>query len=105
MNIDKSYLSRIIKRHENSGYIRRERSAGDGCACHPFLTEDGKARAEDLIRKSNEEIAGVIKGLSSEEAAKNGFQKCLKYLKIIGDLGEHVRYNRRDKLRIYNRDL
>nr|WP_302591442.1 MarR family transcriptional regulator [uncultured Marvinbryantia sp.] len=67
MNIDKSYLSRIIKKHEKSGYIHRERSAEDSRSYHLFLTDDGKARAEDFIRKSNEEIAKVIRGLSSEE--------------------------------------
>lgn len=67
MNIDKSYLSRIIKKHEKSGYIHRERSAEDSRSYHLFLTDDGKVRAEDFIRKSNEEIAKVIRGLSSEE--------------------------------------
>lgn len=67
MNIDKSYLSRIIKRHEKSGYIHRERSAGDSRSYHLFLTDTGKIRAEDFIRKSNEEIGKVINSLSSEE--------------------------------------
>lgn len=67
LNIDKSYLSRVIKRHEQNGYIRRERSREDGRAYHLFLTEAGKARAEELIRKSNEEIGKIIGGLSPEE--------------------------------------
>lgn len=67
MNIDKSYLSRIIKRHEKSGYIHRERSAGDSRSYHLFLTDAGRIRAEDFIRKSNEEIGKAINGLSSEE--------------------------------------
>ena len=67
MNIDKSYLSRIIKRHEKSGYIHRKRSAGDSRSYHLFLTDAGKIRAEDFIRKSNEEIGKAINGLSSEE--------------------------------------
>lgn len=67
MNIDKSYLSRIIKRHEKSGYIHRERFAGDSRSYHLFLTDAGKIRAEDFIRKSNEEIGKAINGLSSEE--------------------------------------
>ena len=67
MNIDKSYLSRIIKRHEKTGYIHRERSAGDSRSYHLFLTDAGKTRAEEFIRKSNEEIGKVINGLSSEE--------------------------------------
>ncbi len=67
MNIDKSYLSRIIKKHEKSGYIHSERSAGDSRSYHLFLTNAGKTRAEDFIRKSNEEIGKAINGLSSEE--------------------------------------
>lgn len=67
MNIDKSYLSRIISKHEKSGYIHRERSAGDSRSYHLYLTDAGKMRAEDFIRKSNEEIGRVIHGLSSEE--------------------------------------
>ena len=67
MNIDKSYLSRIIKRHEKNGYIHRELSAGDSRSYHLFLTDAGKTRAEEFIRKSNEEIGKVINGLSSEE--------------------------------------
>lgn len=67
MNIDKSYLSRIIKRHEKDGYIHRERSTGDGRSYHLFLTDAGRLRAEDFIRKSNEEIGKAINGLSSEE--------------------------------------
>ena len=67
MNIDKSYLSRIISKHEKSEYIHRERSAGDSRSYHLYLTDAGKMRAEDFIRKSNEEIGRVIHGLSSEE--------------------------------------
>lgn len=67
MNIDKSYLSRIISKHEKSGYIHRERSVGDSRSYHLYLTDAGKMRAEDFIRKSNEEIGRVIHGLSSEE--------------------------------------
>lgn len=67
MNIDKSYLSRIIKKHEKSGYIRRERSAGDSRSYHLILTDAGKLRAENFIRKSNEEIREMISGLSLEE--------------------------------------
>lgn len=67
MNIDKSYLSRILKGHEKNGYIRREKSMGDGRAYLLYLTESGKARAEDFIRKSNEEISAIVKDLSSQE--------------------------------------
>lgn len=81
MNIDKSYLSRIIKRHEKSGYIYRERSTGDSRSYHLFLTDAGKTRTEDFIRKSNEEIGKVINGLSPDEE-----QRLTEALEIVTSL-------------------
>lgn len=70
MNIDKSYLSRIIRAHEKNGYIRREKSSEDGRFQKLFLTDTGKARAEEFIRKSNEEIGNIISGLSPDDEEK-----------------------------------
>lgn len=70
MNIDKSYLSRIIRAHEKNGYIRREKSSDDGRSQRLFLTDSGKLRAEEFIRRSNEEIGEIIKGLSKEDENK-----------------------------------
>lgn len=70
MNIDKSYLSRIIRAHEKNGYIRREKSSEDGRSQKLFLTDSGKARAEEFIRKSNEEIGNIIKGFSPEDEGR-----------------------------------
>lgn len=67
MNIDKSYLSRIIKEHEKNGYIDKRRSAEDIRSYRLYLTESGKKRAEGFINKSNEEIGTVIKNLSEED--------------------------------------
>lgn len=67
MNIDKSYLSRIIRGHEKNGYIRREKSAEDGRSQMLFLTDKGKNRAEEFIRKSNEEIGNIICGIPNED--------------------------------------
>ena len=67
MNIDKSYLSRIIKAHERNGYIVRKPSENDGRSLRLYLTEKGKKRAEHFIRTSDEEIGGIIDWLSSDE--------------------------------------
>jgi len=67
MNIDKSYLSRIIKAHENSGFVRRLPSPGDGRAYALYLTDSGKKRAEEFIRRSDEEIGSILQSLSEEE--------------------------------------
>lgn len=61
MNIDKSYLSRIIKKHEKSGYIFRKSSEKDSRAFEIYLTEKGKERARDFIQKSNEQIGEIEK--------------------------------------------
>lgn len=67
MNIDKSYLSRILKSHEKNGYLRRERSETDSRCYRLYLTETGKARAEAFIRKSDQEIGEVIRDLTEAE--------------------------------------
>ena len=67
MNLDKSYLSRILKNHMKNGYIRREQSVEDGRCYHLYLTESGTRRAEEFIRKSDEEIGEIIGALSDEE--------------------------------------
>lgn len=67
MNIDKSYLSRILKSHEKNGYLRRERSETDSRSYRLYLTETGKARAEAFIQKSDQEIGEVIRDLTEAE--------------------------------------
>ncbi len=67
MNIDKSYLSRIIKSHEKAGYIQRIPSNEDGRSYALFLTDKGKYRAEELIRRSDEEIGRILQNLSDDE--------------------------------------
>ncbi|MCH1982664.1 MarR family winged helix-turn-helix transcriptional regulator [Ruminococcus sp. OA3] len=53
MNIDKSYLSRIIKNHEKQGYIQRRRSDVDGRSYSLFLTMKGKERTKEFISESD----------------------------------------------------
>lgn len=67
MNIDKSYLSRILKGHERNGYLRRVRSEEDSRCYHLYLTDAGKLRAEELVLRSNREIGEILGGLSQEE--------------------------------------
>ena len=62
MNIDKSYLSRILNAHERNGFVRRSYALS--------LTDSGKAKAEEFIRKSNGEIGSLLQGLSEEERSQ-----------------------------------
>ena len=70
MNIDKSYLSRIIKGHEKKGYLYRTVSANDGRAYHLHMTEEGLQRTEYFIQRSNAEISEKIKDLDMDSCQR-----------------------------------
>lgn len=70
MNIDKSYLSRIIIAHEKNGYLRRTPSSDDGRSYAIFLTDKGKKRAEELIHKSDDDIGTILQNLSEDEKTR-----------------------------------
>lgn len=70
MNIDKSYLSRIIRSYEKKGYLTRTVSTTDSRAYHLNLTEEGMARITDFIRKSNRQIEDMIKTLDQDQCTE-----------------------------------
>lgn len=67
MNIDKSYLSKIISSHEKKGYIIKEPSKTDRRSFALYLTGKGKERALEFIRDSNNEIGNILIHLSADE--------------------------------------
>lgn len=67
MNIDKSYLSKIIARHEKNGYVKRIASRKDRRSYHLYLTEAGKKRAIEFIDQSEKEIESILEPLAREE--------------------------------------
>lgn len=70
MNIDKSYLSRIIKNHEKNGYITRKVSESDMRAFALHLTDKGTDRTRELIEKSNDEIGNIVATLSEKDCTQ-----------------------------------
>ena len=70
MNLDKSYLSRVLRAHEKNGFLRREPSPEDGRAYCLYLTGQGKARAKTFIAQSNAEIDQRLGSLTDTEAAE-----------------------------------
>lgn len=70
MNIDKSYLSRIIRTHEKKGYLIRNVSKTDSRAYHLHLTETGLMQTKDFIQKSNEQIKHIIHSLNRKECTE-----------------------------------
>lgn len=63
MNIDKSYLSRILQRYKRLGYLESHPSPADGRAHALFLTGRGRRKAEEYIRRSNEDISAMVAAL------------------------------------------
>lgn len=70
MNLDKGYVSRLLKAHEKNGYLYRVASPADGRASQLYLTDRGRARAEEFIRRSEEQIAALIAPLTPEECGE-----------------------------------
>ena len=70
MNIDKSYLSRIIRIHEKKGYLVRCVSETDSRTYHIHLTEQGIERTKDFISESNQQIKNIISHLNNDECKK-----------------------------------
>lgn len=70
MNLDKSYLSRVIKRHEKDGYLRRTPSPEDSRSFELHLTDAGREIAEDFIQRSNLQIGALLTSLDEEQCAR-----------------------------------
>ena len=70
LHIDKSYLSRLIKRFYKSGLIEKDKSDEDKRVTYIALTPKGIEEAERLIYITNNQIRTKISGLSSAECNK-----------------------------------
>lgn len=64
LSMDAGYLSRIIKKFEGYGFLRREKSSSDGRAYNLYITDLGRERMTELNNASSMQIAGLLKPLS-----------------------------------------
>ncbi len=67
LHVDKSYLSRILKKFESESLIKREVSQDDSRITVISLTESGNTLAKELIMKSNRQIEKKIMGISESD--------------------------------------
>ncbi|RNL95113.1 MarR family transcriptional regulator [Sinomicrobium pectinilyticum] len=81
MHIDKSYLSRILKKLEKDGLVTREKSGEDGRAYLLFLTETGKTEFNRLNRASDRQVVRLLEPLSGKE--KERLVELMKNIKRI----------------------
>lgn len=67
MHIDKSYLSRMLKRLEKERLVSRKQSREDGRAAMLSLTEKGQREFVQLNVASDEQISSLVKHLNEEQ--------------------------------------
>ncbi|MGE7841651.1 MarR family winged helix-turn-helix transcriptional regulator [Lysinibacillus sp. NPDC093712] len=67
LNIDRSYMSRIITKLSNDGLISKESSILDNRTKLIRLTPKGLDLFHQLNEKSDEQIVNLLQGLSSKE--------------------------------------
>ena len=64
LELDAGYLSRILRRFEDKGWLAREPAPHDGRQALLRLTEEGYATFAPLQQKSREETAGLLAGVA-----------------------------------------
>lgn len=67
LHIDKSYLSRLVKRFHKNGLIEKDKSDEDKRTTYITLTEKGSAETERLIELTNNQIKAKVNKLSFDE--------------------------------------
>ncbi len=67
LNMDKSYVSRILAKLEKSGFITRKRISGSKGIKQLYLTNAGNKEARQIDRNGDEQIAEKLKNLNTED--------------------------------------
>ncbi len=67
LEMDRSYMSRVIRKFERDGLIIRHTDDQDGRNLKIHLTEKGNAVFQELNNRSNEQIANIIAKLNSAD--------------------------------------
>lgn len=67
LNMDKSYVSRILAKLEKNGYLTRELVAGTKGIKKLSLTESGLEKAKQIDQSGDKQIYDKLKNISPEE--------------------------------------
>lgn len=76
LNLTSGRIANILKSLQRGGYVRREKDAADGRRVHVMLTEQGKAKAQDLYNGQVEICGKMLCGLGEQDARE--FVRILK---------------------------
>ncbi|MBK1439419.1 bifunctional helix-turn-helix transcriptional regulator/GNAT family N-acetyltransferase [Parapedobacter sp. ISTM3] len=97
LQLDKGYLSRILKLYRRDGIIEKKPSDADRRAYDIRLTDRGKAQLAELQRKQDEQIRRFIGSLRSAECDRliSAMQTIKRLVSMASDnkaLGDRVTY-------------
>lgn len=70
LQLDKGYISRIIKNFEAKGFLERKKSETDARSYQIYLTVKGRHTLEELIQNANRKIENIIQSLSVSECTR-----------------------------------
>jgi DNA-binding MarR family transcriptional regulator/RimJ/RimL family protein N-acetyltransferase len=70
LRLDRSFLSRILKRLEGKGVVLRTPDPADSRASHIRITPEGKQVLAELDGRSEEQIGAMVEALSPAELAE-----------------------------------
>ena len=69
LGVDRGYLSRIIRRLERAGFLRRRADPDDGRVRLLSLTQQGRVLLHELEERSSNQIKDLLRHLSARERA------------------------------------
>lgn len=67
LSIDKSYLSRILKKLESDGLVQRKASDSDGRAYFLSLSDKGRKTFQQLDAASSEQIKDLVRDIGQQK--------------------------------------
>lgn len=107
LDVDRSYMSRMIKRFEKNGLLSRHTSTIDNRSIEIQLTEQGMEVFHDLNDRSNTQIEELIARLEEEDCEKliDAMRTIKKYLSIATNDIKIRPYQEQDLSYVIDRQL
>jgi DNA-binding MarR family transcriptional regulator/GNAT superfamily N-acetyltransferase len=81
LGLDAGYVSRMLRKFDQRGVVRRTRSTVDGRRAHLSLTRSGQAAFARLDQQSHNEVAAMLRRLSAD-----GQRRLLAAMHVIEQL-------------------
>jgi DNA-binding MarR family transcriptional regulator len=81
LKVDKSYLSRMIRRLVRLKILSRKKSSEDGRSFHLYITPHGRKEFENLDTTATKEMKEILKNLSEKDCTS--LMRCMSRIEKI----------------------